>query len=141
MPHISFSELKNWNFCPFYHKLTYIDKLKGFTGNEYTAFGTAIHDVAEKKILQESFEAPEYFLQRFEECLAELDSDIEFREDPEKMAVQAMGIIPEIGSKFMLFVDCHLVDELNGIQLKLCTPREETLNGEPYSIESHPIIG
>ena len=78
MAHISFSELKNWNFCPFYHKLTYIDKLKGFRGNEYTAFGTAIHDVCEKKLLKESFEAQEYFLQRFSECLAELDSDIEF---------------------------------------------------------------
>ncbi len=96
MPHISFSELKNWNFCPFYHKLTYIDKLKGFTGNEYTAFGTAIHDVAEKKLLQESFDPEEHFLKRFQECLAELDDDLVFREDPEKMAVQAIGILPEI---------------------------------------------
>ena len=96
MSHISFSELKNWNFCPFYHKLTYIDKLKGFRGNEYTAFGTAIHDIAEKKLLKETFEAAENFIQRFEECLAELDDDIEFREDPEKMAVQAIGIIPAI---------------------------------------------
>ena len=96
MSHISFSELKNWNFCPFYHKLTYIDKLKGFRGNEYTAFGTAIHDVCEKKLLQETIEAPEYFMERFEECLSELDSDIKFREDLENMAVQAMGILPEI---------------------------------------------
>jgi len=96
VPHISFSELKNWNFCPFYHKLTYIDKLKGFTGNEYTAFGTAIHDVAEKKLLKESFKAEEYFVQRFEECLSELDDDLELREDPEKMAAQALGILPEI---------------------------------------------
>ncbi len=96
MPHISFSELKNWNFCPFYHKLTYIDKLKGFTGNEYTAFGTAIHDVCEKKLLKEAFEPSEYFLKRFEECLADLDDDVVFRENPENMAVQAMGILPEI---------------------------------------------
>lgn len=96
MSHISFSELKNWNFCPFYHKLTYIDKLKGFRGNEYTAFGTAIHDVCEKKLLQEQMEAPEYFMERFEENLAALDSDIEFREDIENMAAQALGILPEI---------------------------------------------
>jgi len=96
MSHISFSELKNWNFCPFYHKLTYIDKLKGFRGNEYTAFGTAIHDVCEKKLLQEQMEAPEYFMERFEENLAALDSDIEFREDLENMAAQALGILPEI---------------------------------------------
>ena len=96
MPHISFSELKNWNFCPFFHKLTYVDKLKGFTGNEYTAFGTAIHDVCEKKLLQEQYEYTEYFMERFKECLAELDEDLEYRENVEDMALQAVGIIPEI---------------------------------------------
>jgi len=96
LSHISFSELKNWNFCPFYHKLTYVDKLKGFRGNEYTAFGTAIHDVCEKKLLQEQIRAPEYFMERFEESLATLDSDIEFREDIENMAAQALGILPEV---------------------------------------------
>lgn len=44
---ISFSELKNWKECPYRHKLIYIDKLPHFEGNEYTAFGTAIHSVCE----------------------------------------------------------------------------------------------
>ena len=96
MPHISFSELKNWNFCPFYHKLTYIDKLKGFLGNEYTAFGTAIHDVCEKKILQEQFDAAEHFIEKFASCLEDLDDSVEFREKPEKMITQGINIIPEI---------------------------------------------
>jgi hypothetical protein len=48
MPHISYSELKNWDFCPFYHKLTYVDKIKIFEGNVYTAFGTALHETCEK---------------------------------------------------------------------------------------------
>ena len=39
MPHISYSELKDWKFCAHYHKLTRVDKIDGFTGNEYTAFG------------------------------------------------------------------------------------------------------
>ena len=51
MAHISYSELKDWKFCPFYHKLTRVDKIEGFTGNEYTAFGSAIHSVCEKKLL------------------------------------------------------------------------------------------
>jgi len=96
LPHISFSELKNWNFCPFYHKLTYIDKLKGFLGNEYTAFGTAIHDVCEKKILQEQFDAAEYFIEKFASCLKDLDDSVEFREKPEKMVTQGINIIPAI---------------------------------------------
>ena len=51
MPHISFSELKIWAECPFKHKLMYIDKIKGFIGNEYTAFGGAIHSLCESALL------------------------------------------------------------------------------------------
>lgn len=47
MAHVSFSALKNWNQCPFYYKLTYVDRIKGFEGNHYTAFGTALHTVCE----------------------------------------------------------------------------------------------
>jgi hypothetical protein len=51
MPHISFSELKIWSECPFKHKLMYIDKIRGFLGNEYTAFGGAIHSLCENALL------------------------------------------------------------------------------------------
>tara|TARA_R110002020_G_scaffold472564_1_gene700822 strand:- start:904 stop:1692 length:789 start_codon:yes stop_codon:yes gene_type:complete len=47
MAHISFSELKAWNQCAYYHKLTYLDRISLFKGNEYTAFGKAIHEVYE----------------------------------------------------------------------------------------------
>ena len=53
MAHISYSELKDWKFCAFYHKLTRVDKIDGFKGNAYTAFGTAMHSVCEKKLLKE----------------------------------------------------------------------------------------
>ena len=53
MSHISFSEIKNWNQCAHYHKLTYIDKLKGFEGNLYTAFGSALHTVCEKIVIKD----------------------------------------------------------------------------------------
>ena len=56
MPHISYSELKDWVTCAFYHKLTRVDKLKGFKGNAFTAFGTAIHAVCEKKLLKEDIQ-------------------------------------------------------------------------------------
>ena len=65
MPHISFSELKNWNFCPFYHKLVHIDKLRGFEGNEYTAFGSAIHKVCEVAVVGEKADLREEFLKSF----------------------------------------------------------------------------
>lgn len=45
--HISYSEWKNWHICPYYHKLTYLDKLTHFEGNIFTAFGKALHNVCE----------------------------------------------------------------------------------------------
>ena len=54
--HISFSELKIWDECAFKHKLVYKDKIKEFLGNEYTAFGTAIHYVCEKSVMGEPTE-------------------------------------------------------------------------------------
>jgi ATP-dependent exoDNAse (exonuclease V) beta subunit len=49
--HISYSALKDWNFCPYYHKVVHVDRLKPFKGNEYTAFGTAVHTTYEKALL------------------------------------------------------------------------------------------
>ena len=51
--HISFSEIKTWDECAYKHKLVYIDKTKEFLGNEYTAFGTAVHHVCEKVVVDE----------------------------------------------------------------------------------------
>ncbi len=51
--HISFSELKIWNECAFKHKLVYIDGVKKFKGSEHTAFGTAMHYVCEKHVLDQ----------------------------------------------------------------------------------------
>ena len=47
MKHISYSELKIWAQCPFKHKLIYVDKIREFIGNEYTAFGRALHALCE----------------------------------------------------------------------------------------------
>lgn len=49
--YISFSQIKNWAKCPFYHKLSNIDKVEGsFTGNIYTAFGSALHETIENHL-------------------------------------------------------------------------------------------
>jgi len=50
LSHISFSALKNWNQCPFYYKLTYVDRIKLFEGNHFTAFGTALHTMCENQL-------------------------------------------------------------------------------------------
>ena len=41
MNHISYSELKEWVHCAFSHKLIRLDKIDGFKGNAFTAFGNA----------------------------------------------------------------------------------------------------
>ena len=83
MSHISFSELKIWNECPYKHKLVYRDKVKEFLGNEYTAFGKAIHDVCEKSVTDdEEFDKSEHFNTRFLEELRELqEKSVDLRKD------------------------------------------------------------
>ena len=78
--YISFSQLKNWNKCPFYHKLMNIDKVSGgFKGNIYTSFGSAIHNTIEKFLLNEVSESEQYdlFRSNFEEELASLSEEYE----------------------------------------------------------------
>ena len=96
MPHISYSELKDWKFCAFYHKLTRVDGIDGFKGNEYTAFGSAIHSVCEKKLLQEEL-TDDFFVTELEKNIADLDDDHEINK---KLVMDMIGqgkrIIPEI---------------------------------------------
>jgi len=72
---ISFSELKNWKECSYRHKLVYIDKLPFFSGNEYTAFGTAIHAVCEEVIPDSRKSAMEVFETSFLRELTKLKNE------------------------------------------------------------------
>ena len=96
MSHISYSELKDWKFCAFYHKLTRVDKIDGFQGNEYTAFGSAMHSVCEKKLLNEEVDS-DFFVKELKKNIAELPEDLEI---DKKLVLDMMGqgkrIIPEI---------------------------------------------
>ena len=49
----TYSELKTWAECPWKHKLSYIERVKKFIGNEFTAFGRALHAVCENVVLTE----------------------------------------------------------------------------------------
>jgi hypothetical protein len=121
MPHISYSELKDWKFCPFYHKLTRVDGVDGFKGNEYTAFGSAIHSVCEKKLLQEDM-SEDFFVKELKKNIAALE-DVEINK---KLVHQMMGqgnkIIPEIedalGEYFedfeVLAVEMPLMEPIDG---------------------------
>jgi ATP-dependent exoDNAse (exonuclease V) beta subunit len=111
MPHISFSELKNWTFCPFYHKLTYIDKIRAFLGNEYTAFGTAIHTICERKLLKKSTDPFEEFKAEFIKEISNLPEEVELNEKLiVDMGKQAKNIIPNIEPEFeKYFGNCEII--------------------------------
>jgi hypothetical protein len=99
MTHISYSELKIWSECPRKHKLLYIDKLKGFTGNEYTAFGSSLHTLCENAI-QDLLQEPDYddfFDEHFDRELEQLGPEFEQRSElVEQMRDQAKIISPQI---------------------------------------------
>lgn len=66
--HISYSELKVWNNCPYAHKLMYIDKIKNSDGSIHTIAGTAIHKVCEMLVKNEiKEELSEYTKKTFKE--------------------------------------------------------------------------
>ena len=96
MPHISYSEMKDWAFCAFYHKLTRIDKVQGFKGNAFTAFGTAVHAICERKLLKKKANE-EMFVKEFERCLESLDDDVQVDQRlVDDMRQQGQLIVPEI---------------------------------------------
>jgi len=77
--HISYSEMKDWAHCPHYHRKAWVEKVAPFEGNEYTAFGSAIHDVCEKKLLKEDINEAEVFQLGFAKRLQDLlEKNIEF---------------------------------------------------------------
>ena len=106
MKHVSYSELKNWDYCAFYHKLVHIDKLKTFKGNEFTAFGTALHTLCEEQVkgnLTENFS--DVFDQEFLKELQKLPKDLELRQDliasmREQGKVLAPMVMPHLRKHF-----------------------------------------
>jgi len=93
--HISFSELKTWNECPYKQKLAYIDRVNVFEGNEYTAFGTALHNVAEKLLVENVQNPVDMFNTEFTNRLKALDID-ESKELIKGMYKQAPLLIERI---------------------------------------------
>ena len=130
MSHISFSELKIWNECAFKHKLVYIDEVKKFLGNEYTAFGTAVHEVCEKSVLGEidkSFSVlNECFSNKFLEELKKLtEKKVELNKDlVGKMRTQAGKLLPYIVPSLIEYFDEY---EVVSAEEKLYEPLGDNL--------------
>jgi len=123
MPHISYSELKDWVHCAFYHKLTRVDGIDGFKGNVYTAFGSAIHSVCEKKLLKEEIN-DDFFVNELKKNISELDEDIKI---DKKMVLDMMGQ----GKKIILEIEDALSDYFEEFEvLAVEMPLYEPIAGE-----------
>jgi len=128
LSHISFSELKNWSECSWRHKLLYIDKLKASSSNEYTAFGTSVHDTIEK-ILRNEYPIVEdpyrYFYMKFNAELKAGHIDINSKlSDEMRTQVKGIfeGIIPALNEYFEGKGGWELVDT----EFRLLQPITET---------------
>ena len=115
---ISYSELKNWKECPYRHKLIYIDELPRFQGNEFTAFGTAIHKACEVGIISDNNNLNTIFQSSFEEEIQRLKS-INIKLD-ENLIQEMIGqskpicenVIPSIKSHFKKFQVISVEEEI-----------------------------
>lgn len=135
MPHVSFSAIKDWKFCAYYHKLTRIDKIKVFEGNIYTAFGKAIHDTCESMLLSRElgkrFEAEPFFKKCFKNELKALGDEFneetvaQFEEQGEKIIPE---IIPALNSYFGDFKLVSSEEEINE-RLMFETDNDYTFKG------------
>jgi len=98
LSHISFSEMKIWNECSYRHKLEYLDGLRSFMGNEYTAFGTAVHSYCEQALLREVKDPNKLFTDEFVKGLEKLIVDgVELDQKLiNQMEPQGEGILPEV---------------------------------------------
>lgn len=129
MPHISYSELKEWVTCPWKHKLNYIERINEFKGNEHTAFGTALHTVCENLVQGRSenatpvFDPKALFQNEFLKNLREIKEgspEMELRPDLIS-SMRAQGeklteyILPGLKKSFGTF-------ELFGVEEKLYEP-------------------
>lgn len=100
MPHVSFSAIKDWKFCAFYHKLTRVDKIKVFEGNIFTAFGKAIHDTCESMLLsrelnKDNFDAESFFKKALKNEISQLKEEVS-EKDCADFEAQGINIIPHI---------------------------------------------
>ena len=96
--HISYSALKDWANCSYY-KLVQLDKIEGFKGNIYTAFGNALHDTCAEKVENHQLDEQKHFDLSFLVTLESLPEDVKAElktKDLVDMRAQGKELVPLI---------------------------------------------
>jgi hypothetical protein len=117
--------MKIWDECAYKHKLVYKDKIKQFLGNEYTAFGTAIHHVCELAVVDDKVDMLEEFNVKF---LEELKLLTEKKVDLKKKLVNDMRVQGKNLLKYILpaLKDNFSSFEVVSVEEDLLLPMENT---------------
>jgi len=95
--YISFSAMKTYQECPYAYKLKYIDDVIKFDANIFSAFGSAIHETLEKKIVDEEIDEETLFVDNFRKQLEEIPKEVR----KEKCSTADMILFKEQGVKLV----------------------------------------
>ena len=124
--YVSFSELKIHHECTHRHKLEYIDNLKKFKGNVYTAFGSAIHALNENLVMDHNIDKSKVFSLAFEEEIAKIAPEVVDLNTKIEMTEQAANIyvhvLEQLESNFpgyeVVSVEEELFEKIENYDLK-----------------------
>jgi hypothetical protein len=134
--YISFSQLKNWAKCPFYHKLQNIDKVEGgFNGNIYTAFGSALHEVIEHHLEKKinNSELKGFFGESFDREIASLSEEV--KEDHLKQ-FKSQG--ETLVTKYKSALDSYFGDyEIIKCEEELFEDTDPPASGTPFKFKGY----
>lgn len=122
--YLSFSGIKDWDFCPHYYKLTRIDKVYKFNGNMHTAFGSAVHSALETLVSERNNKDREYAIEiSKKQFLTAFNNDVErLNLDPESKDIKSMysqadillgGVLDFMKNRFGNYEVVAIEEELN----------------------------
>ena len=137
MKHVSYSEIKIWNECPYKHKLIYIDGLAGFEGNEYTCFGTALHSVCEFGVagVLDKEDFGEHFNVIFENELKALPAKVERRKNYQQSGTQGVCMVCRYVPVIVI-----IITEYHGIRVLAQSPGARRTNRYLSPCRSLPSV-
>ena len=105
--------------------MSYVDQLGKFEGNEYTTFGTALHEACERKMLDNNHDEVKAFSEAFERELLTIPSTTirdfklteEMREQGKMLAPMALPALKNVFGNFtLLAVEEDIYEKIKAVQ-------------------------
>jgi hypothetical protein len=116
LEHISFSAFKDWAVCPFRFKLLWVDRVQPYVGNEFTAFGSAIHKILEYQIQNKKIENFTTWEDFFDQCFIESIKEC-YTKGANKFDKEFVNQLRDQGKNIVPFVLPFLKQEFGDFEL------------------------